>query len=217
VAYCSFSQTILNKMEWLGGSGYNHIGLYIHGVEYVQSDGCIASGTYTPVLFEDLADPIISGREELGMPKVYSSIGVSQGVESYRMHTSWQEFTWGDFHLEGLTPDDNASGVTAKVSGENDDGILFNRYIPTVGRPGEAEAQYTVFAPFAEEKLKPVTQRTWTASKAHLKNDALDWDALPTLHHVISRLQKIPVYEVVKATVGEGTGVPDIGAVRRIF
>lgn len=32
-------------MEWLGGSGYNHIGLYIHGVEYVKKDGEILSGT----------------------------------------------------------------------------------------------------------------------------------------------------------------------------
>lgn len=45
VAYASFSQTTLNKMEWLGGSGYNHLGLYIHGVEYVKKDGEIISGT----------------------------------------------------------------------------------------------------------------------------------------------------------------------------
>ena len=45
VAYASFSQTTLNKMDWLGGSGYKHIGLYIHGVEYVKKNGDIISGT----------------------------------------------------------------------------------------------------------------------------------------------------------------------------
>lgn len=45
VAYASFSQTTLNKMEWLGGSGYKHLGLYIHGVEYVTKDGDVISGT----------------------------------------------------------------------------------------------------------------------------------------------------------------------------
>jgi hypothetical protein len=51
VAYASFSQTTLNKMEWLGGSGYKHIGLYIHGVEYVKKNGDVISGTCksTPV------------------------------------------------------------------------------------------------------------------------------------------------------------------------
>jgi len=32
-------------MEWLGGSGYNHLGLYIHGVEYVKKNGDVISGT----------------------------------------------------------------------------------------------------------------------------------------------------------------------------
>jgi hypothetical protein len=32
-------------MEWLGGSGYKHIGLYIHGVEYVKKNGDVISGT----------------------------------------------------------------------------------------------------------------------------------------------------------------------------
>ena len=45
VAFALFSQTTPNKMEWLGGSGYKHIGLYIHGVEYVKKDGNILSGT----------------------------------------------------------------------------------------------------------------------------------------------------------------------------
>jgi hypothetical protein len=219
VAYCSFSQTTLNKMEWLGGSGYRHIGLYIHGVEYVKPDGTVISGTYMPILFESLADPIVSGREELGMPKLYTAIDVYRGAESYRMNTSWQGSMWGNFCLEGLKPDDNLSAATGKVSGEDDDGIFVYRYIPKVGRShkGEAEAEYPVFVPFAEDKPEPVTQRVWTATKAHLKIDALDWDALPTLHHIISRLQEIPVYEVVKAKVVEGVGVPDVGAARRII
>ena len=50
VAYASFSQTTLNKMEWLGGSGYKHLGLYIHGVEYVKKDGMAISGTCKPFI-----------------------------------------------------------------------------------------------------------------------------------------------------------------------
>src|ERR1700710_1722390 len=38
IAYASFSQTTLNKMEWLGRSGYKHLGIYIHGVEYVKKN-----------------------------------------------------------------------------------------------------------------------------------------------------------------------------------
>jgi hypothetical protein len=46
--------------------------------------------------------------------------------------------------------------------------------------------------------------------------DALDWEALPTLHHVVSRLAGIPVFDVVSAKVVEGVGVPDVSSARRI-
>ena len=218
VAYCSFSQTTLNKMEWLGGSGYHHIGLYIHGVEYEKADGEVISGTYMPILFESLTDPIVSGREELGMPKLYTAVDIYRGAESYRINTSWQGSHWGNFRLEGLKPITDLSSVTGKISGEDDDGILVYRYVPKVGRDnkGEAEAEYPVFVPYKEDMPQPQMQRVWQASKATFKIDALDWDCLPTLHHVVSRLQEIPVYEIVGAKVVEGVGVPDVGAARRI-
>lgn len=218
VAYCSFSCTTLNKMQWLGGTGYNHIGLYIHGVEYVKPDGDVISGTYMPILFESLTDPIVSGREELGMPKLYSAIDIYRGTESYRIKTSWQGSLWGNFRLDGLQPDNDLAAATGKISGEDDDGILVHRYIPKVGRDfkGQSEAEYPVFVPFAEERPQPVTRRVWKASTASINIDALDWDALPTLHHIVSRLEEIPVYEIVKAKVVEGVGVPDVAVARRI-
>jgi hypothetical protein len=222
VAYCSFSQTTLDKMEWLGGSGYKHLGLYIHGVEYVKSDGEVISGTYMPILFESLTDPIVSGREELGMPKLYSSIDVYRGgTQSYRINTGWQGSMWGNFVLEGLKPvaaGADASVMTGKISGEDDDGILVYRYMPKVGREnkGLSAEEHAVFVPFKEDLPQPQTTRVWQASRATIKIDSLDWNALPTLHHVIERLQEIPVYEIVGAKVVEGTGVPDVGAARRI-
>ncbi|KAF2158261.1 FAD binding domain protein [Myriangium duriaei CBS 260.36] len=218
VAHCSFSCTTLNKMEWLGGSGYSHIGLYIHGVEYQKADGKVIRGTYMPILFESLTDPIVSGREELGMPKLYTAIDIYRGTESYRIKTGWQGSQWGNFQLHGLKYSSDPATATGKVSGEDDDGILVHRYVPKVGRSfkGEAEAQYSVFVPFAEDMPQPVTKRVWKADTATIDIDALGWDALPTLHHIISRLKEIPIFEVVSAKVVEGDGVPDVGAARRV-
>lgn len=196
---------------------YKHIGLYIHGVEYVKKDGGVIRGTYMPLLFENLTDPIVSGREELGMPKLYTAIDVYQRDSSYRIQTGWQGANWGNFTLEGLHDVDPDSAV-GTVSGEDDDGILVYRYMPRVGREfkGVAEVSYPCFVPFAEDKPAPVTKRVRKATTASFKIDSLDWDALPTLHHVISRLAEIPVYEVVGAKVVSGVGVPDVGAARRI-
>lgn len=234
VAYASFSQTTLNKMEWLGGSGYKHIGLYIHGVEYVKKNGEVVSGTCKlslqslskydadnnsdmPLLFESLTDPIVSGREELGMPKLYTSIDIHRRTDAYRINTGWEGAIWGNFVWEGLQETD-PSLESGKISGEDDDGILVYRYIPSVGREnkGKAEAEYPVFVPYAEDNVQPKTLRVWKARKGSFKIDGMDWEALPTLHHVIGRLAELPVYEVVGAKVVEGVGVPDVGAARRL-
>jgi hypothetical protein len=101
VAYASFSQTTFKKMEWLGGSRYKHIGLYIHGVEYVKKDGNISSGTYkllavlqrnllTVLLQICLALRIFDGSNCLSMPKIYTSVDIHRREKSYRISTSWK-------------------------------------------------------------------------------------------------------------------------------
>lgn len=218
VAYASFSQTTLGRMQWLGAGGYKHIGLYIHGVEYVKKNGDIVSGTYMPLLFESLTDPIVSGREELGMPKLYTSIDIhKRGSKSYRVNTGWEGAIWGNFVWDELVEAD-PNAESGNISGEDDDGILVYRYIPKVGwrNRGQPEAEYPVFVPYAEDSLQPKTQRVFKAKKASFKIDGMDWDALPTLHHIVSRLAELPVYEVVGAKIVEGTGVPDVRAAQRL-
>lgn len=219
-AYASFSQTTLDHMDWLGGGGYRHIGLYIHGVQYKKANGDVIKGTYMPILFENLADPIVSGREELGMPKLYTAIDSFQRSHSYDLQTSWQGAVWGRFHWEDLEDKDPESDK-GTIGGEADDGILVYRYIPKVGRDckGQAESEYPVFVPHAQDsKIVPSkVTRVRTTSKASFEIDGLDWESLPTLHHVISRLGEIPVDDIVYGKVVEGEGVPDVSSAVRIM
>ncbi|EPS29292.1 hypothetical protein PDE_04241 [Penicillium oxalicum 114-2] len=219
VARASFSITTLNKMDWLGGGGYRHIGLYIHGVQYKKENGEVVRGTYMPVLFENLADPIISGREELGMPKLYSAIDVFERHNSYRSQTSWQGAVWGHFELEDLE-DDHQSAAKGTIGGEDDEGILVHRYIPKVGRDqkGTAEAEYPVFVPHAQESkvVSSTITRVRRTKNAKIEINALGWDALPTINHVVTRLEEIPVDEILEAKITEGTGVPDVSSAYRL-
>lgn len=218
VAYASFSQTTLNKMEWLGGSGYKHIGLYIHGVEYVKQDGSVLNGSYLPILFESLTDPIVSGREELGMPKLYTSVDIYRRSHSYRIRTGWEGAFWGNFLLEGLEEVDSASEI-GSISGEADDGILAYRYMPTVGysNKGVPAEEYAIWDAFCEATTTPRPTKFYKVRKATFDIDPLNWEQLPTLHHVISRLSELPVYEIMGAKLVEGVGVPDVSTARPVY
>lgn len=223
VCQASLSMTELDKMAWLGGNGYRHIGLYIHGVEYVRKDGSTIPGTYMPVLFESLADPIVSGREELGMPKLFCDVDVHRRGGSVRVAASWRGAKFIDLAVTDLREDDPASEA-GTIGGEDDHGILVWRYIPAVGQPGVADAEYAVVVPHAEEEPRATVKQVRRAplaaqgkkAGARVEMDGLDWEALPTLHHVAAALAKVPIYEIVSAKVVEGTGVPDVSAARRI-
>ncbi|EED24415.1 salicylate hydroxylase, putative [Talaromyces stipitatus ATCC 10500] len=216
VAYATFSLTTLNKLDWLGGSGYNHIGLYIHGVEYTQEEGSVVKGVYLPVLFESLTDPIISGREELGMPKVYSSIDVYRRNTSYRARAGWEGAFWGEFLLKDLEEVLPPSPAKEHLWEEP---LLTYKYLPATGpkNKGKAAEEYPVIYDVSmENQFKGTILKTYKAEKASFALDPLDWEQLPTLHHVISRLAEIPVYDIVDAKVVEGEGVPDLAAARPI-
>ncbi|CAN8099494.1 unnamed protein product [Discula destructiva] len=223
VCQASFSLTELDNMEWLGGKGYRHLGLYVHGVEYVKKDGTTISGTHMPLLFESITDPITSGREELGMPKLFCDIDIDRRPNSVSVSASWRGAKFVDISLTDLQEDD-VSSETGTIGGEADYGILVYRYIPAVGRPGKSDSEYAIVVPHEEEEPKGTVKKvlrapvTVGAKKGGVKLDiqALDWAQLPTLHHVTSALAQIPIYEVLGAKIVEGSGVPDVSSARRI-
>ncbi|KAF7890877.1 uncharacterized protein EAF01_010686 [Botrytis porri] len=63
-------------------------GLYVHDVVHNISsdshsgDSADMKGDFLPVLFENMADPIITGREELGFSKVFATLDENSNLES---------------------------------------------------------------------------------------------------------------------------------------
>ncbi|KAK2019982.1 FAD/NAD(P)-binding domain-containing protein [Colletotrichum eremochloae] len=217
VCTVSLSATQLNNMSWLGGGGYNHLGLYIHGIEYVKRDGTSVNGTHLAVLFESLADPIVSGREELGMPKLFCDIEVEHHATAARVRALWRGTKFIDMSLDDLRRDEPET-EHGTIGGEADYGILTYRYIPSVGNPGKADIEYACVVPHEEEEREvPATVHAVARSpSASVKVEGHDWEKLPTLHHIAKFLAEMPIYEILGAKVVEGTGVPNVSAARRI-
>lgn len=220
----------LRNMTWLGDTGYNHCGLYLHDVHYKKKNGDTIQGTFLPILFENLTDPIITGREEIAAPKWGCEIDISSAGDSYAVKMSWRGTTFVELNWSGLQDQGAQSGQkdnTAPVLAKPDDkGMLMYRYVPAVGEPGKADAEYPVFEEFTKPPQSGATKdgeleeskfsqagasRTRVAKEATIKTTAGDWDCLPTIHHIAEGWAGVPIFEIIEATVVD---VPHVGDVR---
>ncbi|KAF5570588.1 3-hydroxybenzoate 6-hydroxylase 1 [Fusarium phyllophilum] len=233
VAEATFSCTELKDMKWLGGGGYKFFGLWIHGVQYEKKDGSKIYGSFLAVLLENLADPIVTGREELGMPKLFCDIDVVEKGANTSIRCSWRGAEFVDITLKGLgeatnghtngTNGDNGTNGHAPTVGPpgapplpEEQGLLIYRYVPAVGQPGVADAAYPVFIEDGLETTKRQVEKTLVGSGGDLDLTAGTWDTLPTLNHIATGFSEIPVYGVVKSKVEYGRGVDDISHARRV-
>lgn len=206
-ATATLSVTRLANLSWLGGRGYSFFALYIHNVTGNEKSLTEAStngevgtenkkkGDFVPVMFENKADPIITGREELGFSKVFATLEDTSLASSYTLSAGWEGTEFCSLTLEDLVEMPSAELTThaptlhwkvttsSKESGHN--------YRGTV----------TVHPPF----LTLEGQREWKASSAKVKFTDLEGQqlvqAFPTLAHIIEGLRSIKIVEVLKSGV----------------
>ena len=98
------SASYMKEIEWLAGRGYNTLGLTFPAVFEGKSDR--ATGPFLTVLWENLADPIITGREELGFSKIYCELPeplVCDGVT--RCQAGWLGFNFMDLEVRDPKPE----------------------------------------------------------------------------------------------------------------
>lgn len=61
------------NVEWLAGAGYNIVGVYAPA-KYTEKNGNEVTGAYALVLWENRTEPILTGREAQGVPKIFGDI-----------------------------------------------------------------------------------------------------------------------------------------------
>lgn len=180
----SVSVSYLHNIGWLAGGGYNIVTIELPAV---PRDGGGPAGVFVPVLWESLADPIITGREELGMSKLYADIpDLVMTDEECVCSASWRGYEFIRLRLSQLS-DPKGGGDVPRASRT----VYNHKYVPATGRWGVADVDYITVTP-----PQDVAVHERRSGVAELSIRTATFEQLPTLFRIVNVLAALPVLEV---------------------
>jgi len=197
----TLSATYMKEIPWLAGRGYAMLGVTFPATYQGEQDK--VTGDFLAVLWENMADPIITGREELGFAKVYCDLPdpVVYGGTT-RCSASWEGFKFIDLEVSNrrqLSDEDIGKLFKARTS----EGMLHYKYMPRTGDWGTPDVAYPTFTP-----TQAVTQRTtalWLG-EGQVKFYAPRWEDMPTQAHIVNPLHDLELVEYRGAMIMESVG-----------
>jgi acetoacetate decarboxylase len=184
------------EIDWLAGGSYNIIGVNTSVVFKGEVDRL--AGSYCLVLWENLTDPILTGREMQGIPKIYADIpdhtihnGTWTTCAAYRGHKIL------DLMIKDLKPLPEPE-VKAIEKMYQESNWMGWKYIPNPGGIGAQVNHATLFP--TESTFKEV----WLGT-GEVKWHRLTWEQNPTQYHIANALEALPILEYRSAAVLKGT------------
>lgn len=188
-----------HDLYWLAGRGYGIVTLLIPTTYHGQAESI--DGDFMPLIWEGLADAIITGRDELGFPKLFADIpeiDVDLDRGTVAGSASWLDFTFFSMALTGLTEQPAPAGAPVPT--------LTYKYVPrtSVGGQGGADiAHVTTGAPKPGSDIAapvpPISARSWGGEGTFTWNRA-SFEQLPTTHAIVNGVADLEVVELRGAT-----------------
>lgn len=188
VQYCQ-----CREVDWMAGSGYNLIDVAAP-VRFCGKKDQI-EGTYSLVVWENRTDPILGGREETGVSKIFADIEDLHSIKDKRFAIA--SFEGNTFLSLGMTVADPVTGSAMEKFQNMPNNSMHWRYIPKVGGPGAEVSQPVLYPQRAELK------QAWYG-EGSLSWTALQYAQNPTQSHIIKALAELPVNEMFPAVLGKG-------------
>jgi len=190
----------MTEIEWLAGRGYNILGLTFPATFKGEED--IAHGPFLTVLWENLADPIITGREELGYSKIYCELPEPRICHGEAHVTAgWLGFKFMDLSIKDLT-----QKPADEISDKAVDGTLHYKYMPKTGDWGTPDACYAVITPAASnERVLEYWEGEGTVEWHRAR-----WEDLPTFYPIVNAFADLEVEEFVGASLVRSVGNKDL-------
>ena len=188
------SMTFKSNIGWLAGRGYSILRTSFR-IAYESKTRGRLTGNFIPVLWENLADPIMTGREELGYAKIYAEMPAPVVIgDTYSAVATWQGFRF--FEID-------ATDLSETSALPEPSGAFHYKFVPRTGSLGQADAAYLEYAPPNQLAtgyggLK-VTRRM--LGKGNFKFHRARWEDVPFQYPIINALAALPVLETRDASV----------------
>lgn len=195
----------VTEIEWLAGHGYNTLGVSFPAVFTGKKDHVV--GNFLTVLWENLTDAIIRGREELGFAKIYCEIPEPR-IYQGQTHclASWMGFKFMDLKIENLKQVP-AGELSSAANKQNGDGTLHYKYIPKTGEWGKADVAYAVLTPY--DIPNRVVKEMWQG-EGTVRFYKAAWEDLPTQCNIVNTFHNLEIKEYRGATMVKTTGAKDL-------
>jgi len=210
------SLNFMANIGWLAGRGYGFLGVSFP-IEHRRSDGLRVPGNFIPVCWENLADPILTGREELGFAKLYADMPPLVAVgNSYAATASWLGF--GFFEME---VSDAVEATLPPSAGQI--GNFHHKYIPRTGALDQAEVDQLVYAGPGESVAgyDPLGVDRRLTGSGRIAFRSARWEDMPFQYPIVNALAALPIESIQAASVtflsAQGTiGNPSAGALKPV-
>ncbi|WP_308819427.1 acetoacetate decarboxylase family protein [Pseudonocardia alni] len=195
----------LRDIPWLAGRGYNIFSVLVPA-RHTAADGTVTDGLYQAVLWENLADSIVTGREQLGHPKLFARLPAPrESGGTTHLRASWDDFTFAEIEVDtGTTAGPEVLDDLATVTGA---GIISHKYIPRTGSWETADADYLTLSPMptASALRDPQPPPTATVGAGRVTFHVPTWQDMPTQFHIVATLAALEQVEPRGAVVLRGT------------
>lgn len=173
VTFCS-----LRNVEWLAGRNYNIVQMTTP-CTFIDNSGRAHEADFVNVLWENRADPIITGREELGFAKVYGEIDDVDEPRDGEINATlgWDGHRFLSAKARMLSRVDTAPTVPRSR--------LHYKYMPATGRWDVPDIAYPVLTPAANPTAEVIAK--WEG-RGEIEIVRSSFEQLPTLFHIVNTM-----------------------------
>jgi len=203
------SVTYMKGILWLAGRGYNMLGVTFPVIFKGKKDR--AEGSFLTVLWENLTDAIVTGREELGFSKIYAELPEPELFpDKVHCTAGWLGFTFFDMVVEGLKPLSSQELKSATGLRGSGDGLIHYKYMPRTGVWGTPEVSCVTLTPMRVGG-PPAKKEGWKG-QGKIAFHRATWEDMPTEYMIVNAFCDLEIKEYRDAYMlrTEGGTVDDL-------